>query len=120
VPRQVSDLDERFTTIQESKRDRKFLREYVSHPRIRCVSASNPNDLWWRTVSFHEIYEIAVLCNDDDIRVSGGVKDLAVFSIPETQVSDGSDFEFEFRESQTANEGESCASSQIFQAARTG
>ena len=32
----------------------------------------------------------------DDIRLSGGLEDLAIFTVPETHVSDGSDFELEF------------------------
>jgi hypothetical protein len=71
-------------------------REYASHPRIRRVAASDPNDLWWRTVSFQEVYEIAVLRHDEDICLSGGIEDLAIISIPETQVPDRGHFEFEF------------------------
>ena len=55
-------------------------------------------------MSFQEIHEVAVLRHNDNIRLSGGIEDLAIFSVPEIQVSDRTDFDLNFRESQTANE----------------
>jgi len=42
-----------------------------------------------------EVHEVAVLRHKDNIRLSGGVEDLVIFGIPETQVSDRNSFELE-------------------------
>jgi hypothetical protein len=61
----LTNLDERFTSLERLQRFWEVAKHDAKEVRVTCVSASDPQDGGWGTVSRHQVHEIDILRHND-------------------------------------------------------
>ena len=84
----VIDFDNWLSLGEKVERRLQALLKDLFEMSIAGVAAGDPQHLRWRSKSFDQIREVAVLGHADDVGVSRGLKDLAVLRVSESDFFD--------------------------------